>query len=83
MSVIGKLFAFMAISLIRFYRYFISPLTRSSCRFTPTCSEYSIICIKNHGVITGGFLALKRILRCNPFGSFGLDPVPSKKDKNK
>ena len=61
---------------IRFYRGYISPLTPPSCRFTPTCSQYAIEALRKHGVIKGGWLAAKRILRCHPWGGSGYDPVP-------
>jgi len=64
------------IFLIKLYRTFISPLFPSSCRFTPTCSEYSIEAIKKYGVIKGGWLSVKRISRCHPFHPGGYDPVP-------
>ena len=62
--------------LIKFYRKYISPLKPPTCRFTPTCSEYSMIAIEKYGVKKGGWLAIKRILRCNPFFPGGNDPVP-------
>ena len=61
---------------IRFYRKFISPLTPPTCRFTPTCSQYAIEAIRNHGPFKGLALAVWRILRCNPWGGSGYDPVP-------
>ena len=63
--------------LIRFYRSKISPLRPPCCRFTPTCSAYAMEAIEKYGALKSGFLALKRILRCNPFykGDF-FDPVP-------
>ncbi len=68
--------------LIRFYMKVISPLKKPCCRFVPTCSEYALESVKRFGAVRGGFLALKRILRCNPFGKSGYDPVPLKIDKN-
>lgn len=62
--------------LIRFYQVAISPLKPPTCRFTPTCSQYAIEAIKKHGAIKGLYLALKRILRCHPWGGSGYDPVP-------
>jgi putative membrane protein insertion efficiency factor len=62
--------------LIKFYQYFISPLTGASCRFTPTCSHYGAEAIKKYGPFKGGWLTLKRIGRCNPWGGHGHDPVP-------
>lgn len=61
---------------IRFYRKFISPLTPPTCRFTPTCSEYAIQAITKHGPFKGTWLAVKRVLRCHPWGGSGYDPVP-------
>lgn len=61
---------------ILFYRQFISPFTPPSCRFTPTCSEYARQAILKHGPIKGLALAIWRILRCNPWGGSGYDPVP-------
>lgn len=61
---------------IRFYRKFISPHTPPSCRFQPTCSEYSYEAVEKYGILKGGRLATWRILRCNPWGGSGWDPVP-------
>lgn len=61
---------------IRFYQKFISPMTPPSCRFTPTCSAYAVEALKKHGPIKGLALAIWRILRCNPWGGSGYDPVP-------
>ncbi len=64
------------IGVIKFYRKYISPLKPPTCRFTPTCSEYAMIAIDKYGVKKGGWLAIKRVLRCNPFFPGGNDPVP-------
>ncbi|MCD8297960.1 MAG: membrane protein insertion efficiency factor YidD [Prevotella sp.] len=61
---------------ILFYRKCISPYLPPSCRFTPTCSEYAIQAIRKHGPFKGLALAVWRILRCNPWGGSGYDPVP-------
>ena len=61
---------------IRFYQRFISPLTPPSCRFTPTCSQYAVEAIRKHGPVRGLYLAVRRILRCHPWGGSGYDPVP-------
>lgn len=61
---------------IRFYQVCISPLSYGCCRFTPTCSQYALEAIKKHGPVKGLYLAVKRILRCNPFSKGGDDPVP-------
>jgi hypothetical protein len=62
--------------LIRFYQKFISPLKPPVCRFTPTCSEYALEAIKKYGPLKGLFMAIWRVLRCNPFSKGGFDPVP-------
>jgi putative membrane protein insertion efficiency factor len=61
---------------IRFYQKFLSPLKPPTCRFTPTCSQYAIEAIRKHGPFKGLALAIWRILRCNPWGGSGYDPVP-------
>lgn len=61
---------------IRFYQRFISPLFPPCCRFTPTCSQYALEAIRKHGPIKGLYLAIRRILRCYPWGGSGYDPVP-------
>ena len=66
--------------LIRFYQRFISPCFPACCRYYPTCSSYALQAIAEYGAIRGGFLSVKRILRCNPFFKGGYDPVPPKKD---
>ncbi|MBO5098746.1 MAG: membrane protein insertion efficiency factor YidD [Clostridia bacterium] len=66
------------IILIKGYRKFLSPLKRPCCRFYPTCSAYAIEALEKHGVFKGGFLAIKRVLRCHPFSEGGFDPVPEK-----
>ncbi|MFK5914645.1 MAG: membrane protein insertion efficiency factor YidD [Woeseiaceae bacterium] len=68
--------------IIAAYRYIISPILGPSCRFTPTCSEYSQTAVMRFGVIKGGWLALKRIFSCHPWGKHGYDPVPEKQDLN-
>ena len=67
----------LLILLIRFYRKAISPHHTPCCRFTPTCSAYAIEAIEKYGAVKGGYLALRRILRCHPFSKkSGYDPVP-------
>ncbi|MBK9224447.1 MAG: membrane protein insertion efficiency factor YidD [Flavobacterium sp.] len=63
--------------LVRLYQVAISPFTPASCRFEPTCSNYTIEALKIHGLFYGSFLAIKRILSCHPWGKEGYDPVPS------
>ena len=69
---------YIFIFLIRIYQKVISPLFSSSCRFTPTCSQYSIESIEKFGAIKGIYLGFKRIIKCNPWGGHGYDPVPEK-----
>ena len=74
-----KVITFILIKFIRLYKYLISPLTGHSCRYLPTCSEYSIDALKEYGFFKGLFLSTKRILSCHPIkflgGSEGFDPV--------
>lgn len=69
------------IGFIKLYQWLISPLLRPSCRFHPTCSHYAIEAIEKHGVFKGGYLSVRRLIKCQPFHEGGLDPVPEKKDK--
>lgn len=64
---------------IRFYRRFLSPLKPPMCRFAPTCSQYAIEALELHGLLRGGWLALRRIARCHPFCDGGHDPVPPRR----
>ena len=66
----------LLIALIRLYKHFLSPLLPPSCRFTPSCSRYTVEAIQKHGALRGCLLGTWRILRCNPFGKGGHDPVP-------
>jgi len=70
--IIGKFF----ILLIKLYQYGISPYLMPSCRYTPSCSVYGVEAIQKYGPFKGGWLTLKRILSCNPWGGSGYDPVP-------
>ena len=76
MNKLSNLIAMILVLPIRFYQICISPLLGPSCRFTPTCSEYAKQAILKHGPIKGLGLAIWRILRCNPWGGSGYDPVP-------
>ncbi len=71
-----SLISLFFILLIRFYQLVISPFLPNSCRFTPTCSQYSLEAISKHGPIKGLWLSIKRIVRCHPWGGHGHDPVP-------
>ncbi len=73
----GKtVFTRVMLAFIRFYRRGISPFTPPSCRFTPTCSAYAEEAIGRYGALRGGWLALRRLLKCHPLGPSGYDPVP-------
>jgi len=67
---------FFILALIKFYRAWISPLLPSACRYSPTCSQYALEAIDRFGWLRGGWMAILRILRCNPFFPSGYDPVP-------
>ncbi|MGB5529046.1 MAG: membrane protein insertion efficiency factor YidD [Ignavibacteriaceae bacterium] len=71
-----QLFAMPFIVVIKIYQLLISPLFPPSCRFTPTCSHYTLEALKKYGILKGGWLSLKRILKCHPWGGSGYDPVP-------
>ena len=71
-----KILVYPFILLIKFYQKLISPLLPSNCRYSPTCSEYSKLSLLKHGLIKGGLLSIKRIIRCHPLGGKGFDPVP-------
>ena len=77
-----NIFTYILIKFIKIYKYLISPLIGPSCRYFPTCSEYSIEALKTFGFIKGSFLSLKRILSCHPIkflgGGEGFDPVNKK-----
>lgn len=66
----------LMLALIRFYRRQISPALPPSCRFTPTCSQYAVEAIEKYGALKGGYLAIRRILKCHPLHPGGYDPVP-------
>ena len=75
-----KVLIFPLVLLIKVYQVVISPLTPATCRYQPTCSHYAKEALEKHGLFRGGWLALKRILSCHPWGGSGYDPVPDKKD---
>ena len=82
-----KIISHFLISLIKFYKYFISPFFPSSCRYLPTCSEYFIDCLRFNGPIKGFVLGITRIFRCHPIkilgGKSGFDPAPNQKKGEK
>lgn len=61
---------------IRIYQLVVSPLSQPRCRYLPTCSDYAVEALARHGALAGGWLALRRILRCHPWAAWGYDPVP-------
>ncbi|OIP84776.1 MAG: membrane protein insertion efficiency factor YidD [Porphyromonadaceae bacterium CG2_30_38_12] len=71
-----KIIAHIFLLPVYFYRYSISPLLTSRCRYTPTCSQYTVEAVLKHGIFKGGILAIKRIFSCHPWGGSGYDPVP-------
>ena len=71
-----RIVALPLIALVRLYQVAISPHTPAACRFTPTCSHYALEALKKYGPIKGGWLTIKRIARCHPWGGSGYDPVP-------
>ena len=69
---------YLFLGIIKLYRMTLSKILPPCCRYHPSCSEYATIAIRRFGAVKGGYLALWRIIRCNPFGSGGYDPVPEK-----
>jgi len=78
-QILFKILSLPILLLVKIYQYVISPLSPSSCRYHPTCSNYMIESIKIWGPFKGTWLGLKRISKCHPWGSSGYDPVPPKK----
>ncbi len=75
-NLLKQFFVFVFLLIIKVYQYLISPLLGSSCRFTPTCSQYGVEAIKKYGPFKGAWLTVKRIAKCHPWGKHGHDPVP-------
>ncbi len=75
MKFLSRILAFPFLLLVKFYQYAISPLLGPKCRFTPTCSQYAKEALEKHGFFKGGWLSIRRIIRCNPWGGHGFDPV--------
>ena len=69
------------IAIIKAYQLLLSPILKTNCRYLPTCSDYSIAALKEHGLLKGFYYSLKRILKCHPLGGQGYDPVPKKTNK--
>lgn len=76
MKTIGRVLAWPLLGLVWIYRNAISPLIGANCRFQPTCSMYAEEALRKHGAFKGGWLAIRRIGRCHPWGGSGYDPVP-------
>lgn len=76
LRLINRLLAWLLTLPVIFYRRCISPMKPPTCRFMPTCSEYAIQALRKHGPFRGSWLAVRRILRCHPWGGSGYDPVP-------
>ena len=70
-----SIFTHLLIKFIKIYKYLVSPLIGPSCRYLPTCSDYSIEALKTYGFVKGLLLSLKRIMSCHPLGNSGFDPV--------
>ncbi len=79
---LNKILAFPLILLVKIYQLMISPILPNSCRHTPTCSQYAIEAMKEWGPLKGGWLGLKRLSKCHPWGTHGYDPVPRKNIKS-
>ncbi len=79
---LNKILIFPFVMFIRFYQIMISPFLGENCRYSPTCSFYTLEALRIHGLFYGSWLSLKRIFSCNPWGGSGYDPVPPKKQKN-
>lgn len=82
-SVVGYMVSFLRrlstyglVGLVRLYQGILSPWLPNACRYQPTCSQYAVEALKKHGPVRGGWLALRRLARCHPWGGHGYDPVP-------
>lgn len=80
MNLVRKILSLPIIFLVKIYQWMISPILPQSCRYNPTCSVYMIEAVNEWGPLKGTWLGLKRISKCHPWGGFGDDPVPRKKD---
>jgi len=77
MGLFNRLAQKIAVAPILFYRYAISPVLSPRCRFFPSCSKYALLSVRLHGVVKGGWMAFKRVMRCHPFSEGGVDEVPA------
>jgi putative membrane protein insertion efficiency factor len=76
MKKVNQILAIPFVLIIKLYQVVISPLIGPKCRYTPSCSTYGVEAFKKHGIFKGGWLTIKRIIKCNPWGGHGHDPVP-------
>jgi hypothetical protein len=83
MKALKFIFSKLMIGIVRFYQLAISPWIGGRCRYQPTCSQYMIDAVNEWGPLKGGWMGLKRIGRCHPWGGHGFDPVPENPDKEK
>ena len=77
----GRIMAWPILALVWLYKRLVSPLLGVHCRFEPTCSEYARGALREHGGLRGGWLAIRRVGRCHPWGGSGYDPVPRRDDR--
>ena len=82
LDAIGKLLSWPLLGLVWIYRRLISPLLGVNCRFEPSCSAYAEQALREHGGLRGGWLAIRRICRCHPWGGSGFDPVPPRESRS-
>lgn len=80
-TMLKNIFTVIFIYTIKIYQLTISPIIKTNCRYLPTCSEYAILALREHGTFKGIYLSLKRISHCHPYGGHGYDPVPKKVNK--
>ena len=82
MNFINKILKNIILTHLKFYKFFISPMIGTNCRYLPSCSEYFYTAIDRKGILVGTFLGLIRIFKCNPWGGSGFDPVEKNKKSN-
>lgn len=81
MAKINCMLTIMIVSIFKLYQFMISPLLGNRCRFYPSCSQYTIESIRSHGILSGIYYSILRILKCHPFCMGGYDPIPERKQK--
>jgi putative membrane protein insertion efficiency factor len=77
-SLLDKALGLPVLALVHLYRWTLSPLLGTNCRYAPSCSEYALEALRVHGTLRGAWLSLRRIARCHPWGGHGFDPVPAR-----